>query len=157
LLNLAIINHLSIIQQQFGEIIIPHGVLTELKLHENLPGSQQLREAIAEGWLTIQQVENQIFVQLLRRELDRGEAEAIALAIQLNADWLLLDERDGRRIARTLGLNLTGILGIILREWREGAVSSVREIINQLRTQAHFHIAPNLEEQILRETGEWLS
>jgi len=154
LLNLAIINQLNLIQQQFGQIIIPDAVLTELRINENLPGSQQLQTALNQGWIMIETVENQAFVQLLRRELDQGEASAIALAIQLNADLLLLDERDGRRIARTLGLNLTGILGIILRGWREGQVLSVKELINQLRHKANFRIARHLEEQILTETKE---
>lgn len=154
LLNLAIINQLSLMPQQFNQIIIPTAVLSELRIAENLPGSQQLRDAITAGWLTIQSVENQAFVQLLRRELDEGEAQAIALAIQLNADLLLLDERDGRRVARTLGLNLTGILGIILKGWREGQVLSVRELLNQLRQNANFRIAPHLEQQILIETNE---
>ena len=154
LLNLAIINHLFLIKNQFGKILIPNGVLTELKINDNLPGSQQLQEAIRSDWIAIHQVENQALVQLLRRELDRGEAEAIALAVQLNADYLLLDERDGRRIARTFGLNITGVLGIILQGWHDGEVLSVIELINQLRTQANFHIAPNLEQQILREAGE---
>ncbi len=66
----------------------------------------------------------------------------------------MLDERDGRKIARSLGLNITGVLGIILRGWQQGNVSSVKTIINQLRSDSHFHIASHLEEQILRETGE---
>jgi predicted nucleic acid-binding protein len=147
LLNLAIINYLYLLKQQFREIIIPNAVVTELRINENLPGSQQLPEALEAGWITAEQVENEAFVQLLRQDLDRGEAEAIALAIQLKADWVLLDERDGRKVAITLGLNITGILGIILRGWREGELSSVRDIVNQLRTQANFHIALNLEEQ----------
>ena len=53
LLNLAIINHLALMKQQFGEIIIPEGVFKELRIDENLPGSPQLREAIAEGWLIV--------------------------------------------------------------------------------------------------------
>ncbi len=154
LLNLAIINQLSLMRQQFREIIIPDGVFRELKINEDIPGSQQLREAFEAAWITVKQVENETFVQLLRRELDQGEAEAIALAIELKADWLLLDERDGRKIARQLGLNITGVLGIILRGWQQGNVSSVKTIINQLRSDAHFHIAPHLEEQILREIGE---
>lgn len=154
LLNLAIINQLSLMRQQFREIIIPDGVFRELRINEDIPGSSQLREAFEASWITVKQVENETFVQLLRRELAQGEAEAIALAIELKADWLLLDERDGRKIARQLGLNLTGVLGIILRGWRQGHISSVKELINQLRTKAHFHIAPHLEGQILRETGE---
>jgi predicted nucleic acid-binding protein len=154
LLNLAIINQLSLIKEQFREIIIPNAVLKELRINEDIPGSSQLREALEADWIIVKQVENEAFVQLLRRELDQGEAEAIALAIELQADWVLLDERDGRKIARSLGLNITGVLGIILRGWQQGNLSSVREIINQLRTEAHFHIAPNLENQILRETRE---
>lgn len=154
LLNLAIIDRLFLIKQQFGKIIIPSEVLAELRTSENLPGSQQLQAAITAKWITLQKVEDRAFVRLLKRDLDRGEAEAIASATQLNADWLLLDEREGRRIAGTLGLNITGVLGIILKGWHEGKVTSVKELINQLRTQANFHIAPNLERQILLETGE---
>ncbi|MGB5593734.1 MAG: DUF3368 domain-containing protein [Crocosphaera sp.] len=155
LLNLAIVNQLSIIRKQFKEIIIPNAVLRELRINEDRPGSQQLREAFEASWIRVKQVENETFVQLLRRELDQGEAEAIALAIELKADLVLLDERDGRKIARSLGLNITGVLGIILRGWQQGNLSSVKAILNQLRTLAHFHIAPHLEEQILKETGEF--
>jgi predicted nucleic acid-binding protein len=72
----------------------------------------------------------------------------------MQADWTLLDELEGRRIARSLGLNITGILGILLRSWRMGELSSVREVMNQLRERAGFHIAPALFMQILTETGE---
>lgn len=154
LLNLAIINHLFLLQDQFREIIIPEQVKKELRVNENLPGSQLLKDALDQRWIKVQSVENEALIQLLERELDQGEAEAIALAIQLKSDWLLLDEKEGRRIARTLGLKITGILGIILRGWHEGKISSVKQIIDQLRTDAHFHIASNLEAQILKETGE---
>ncbi len=155
LLNLAIINQLHLVREQFGEIIIPNAVLKELRINENIPGSPQLREAYKASWVKVKPVENEAFVQLLRRELDEGEAEAIALGIELKADWVLLDERDGRKIARSLGLNITGVLGIILRGWQQGNISSVRDILNELRSDAHFHIASHLEEQILRETGEF--
>lgn len=154
LLNLAIINRLHLIREQFTEITIPSVVLKELRIDENIPGSPQLREGYEADWIKVKAVENQAFVQLLKRELDEGEAEAIALGIELKADLVLLDERDGRKIARSLGLNITGVLGIILRGWQQGNISSVKTIINQLRSDAHFHIASHLEEQILRETGE---
>lgn len=151
LLNLAIIEHLFLLKDQFGEIIIPDAVKNELRINENLPGSQLLKEALDAGWIKVRIANDKVLIQLLRRELDQGEAEAIALAVQLKSDWLLLDEKEGRRIARTLGLKITGILGIILRGWREKRVSSVEEIIEQLRTKAHFHISPHLETQILKQ------
>lgn len=154
LLNLAIIEHLFLVREQFAEIIIPTEVKKELRINENLPGSQILKEAIETDWIKVRSLKAADFMQVLRRDLDKGEAEAIALAVELKSDWLLLDEKEGRRIARLLGLKVTGILGIILRGWYEGKVSSVKEVIEQLRTQAHFHIAPSLETQILKETGE---
>ena len=73
LLNLAIIDRLILVKQQFGKIVIPNEVLTELKIDENLPGSQQLREAIAKKWITSQQVKDRALVKLLRRdERSRG-------------------------------------------------------------------------------------
>jgi predicted nucleic acid-binding protein len=90
-------------------------------------------------------------VQLLQRDLDRGEAEAIALALLLDADWIILDERDGRRIAKSFGLQVTGILGVVIRASRNGQISSLPLVINQLREEAGFHIAQNLLSQILKE------
>ncbi len=154
LLNLAIIGRLCLVRQQFGQIQIPPAVMTELRVEESLPGSQLLREAIEEGWLMVQKVTARALVPLLQRDLDRGEAETIALALQLEADWTLLDEREGRKIARSLGLNVTGILGVLLRAWREGEVSSIREVTDDLRLRANFRIAPALIAEILRESGE---
>lgn len=152
LLNLAIIDHLHLIEQQFGEIIIPKGVFVELRISENLKGSQELRQAIEKGWIKVQEVQNKAFVQLLRRELDLGETEAIALAIESKADLLLLDEREGRRIARNFNVKITGIMGIVLKAWHQEKIVSVEDVINQLRKDAHFHISAKLEQQILQET-----
>lgn len=151
LLNLAIIDQLDLLRQQFGEILIPKAVLEELRVEEMLPGSDHLREALVAGWLQVREVNNPSLVQLLQRDLDRGEAEAIALALLLDADWIILDERDGRRIAKSFGLQVTGILGVVIRASRNGQISSLPLVINQLREEAGFHIAQNLLSQILKE------
>jgi len=151
LLNLALVDRLSLLHQQFGQIQIPAAVLAELRVSEALPGSRQLQQATSAGWLQVQKVEDRALVQLLEQDLDRGEAEAIALALQLRADWTLLDEREGRRIASRLGLRVTGVLGVLLRAARAGELSSLPEVINELREQAGFRIAPPLLAEILRE------
>lgn len=153
LLNLAIIGQ-SLLHQQFGQIQIPAAVLAELRVEEALPGSEHLREAIAAGWLQVQEVEDRTLVQLLQRDLDRGEAEAIALALQLRADWTLLDEREGRRTAKMLGLSVTGVLGVLLRAWHTGELSSLQDALDDLRSSAGFRIAPALLAEILRQSGE---
>ncbi|NET72372.1 MAG: DUF3368 domain-containing protein [Sphaerospermopsis sp. SIO1G2] len=151
ILNLAIIGRLDLLREQFDKILIPKAVLEELWVDEVLPGSQELCKALEIGWLELQTVNNQSLVQLLQRDLDRGESEAIALALTLNADKIILDERDGRKIAKDLGLQVIGILGVIIRAANDGQISSLSDVINQLREEAGFLISPSLLTQILNQ------
>ncbi|NET00220.1 MAG: DUF3368 domain-containing protein [Sphaerospermopsis sp. SIO1G1] len=151
ILNLAIIGRLDLLREQFDKILIPKAVLEELRVDEVLPGSQELRKALEIGWLELQTVNNQSLVQLLQRDLDRGESEAIALALTLNADKIILDERDGRKIAKDLGLQVIGILGVIIRAANDGQISSLSDVINQLHEEAGFLISPSLLTQILNQ------
>ena len=99
-------------------------------------------------------MEDQTLVQVLQRDLDGGEAEAIALALQVKAGRVLLDEREGRRVAKSLGLKVTGVLGILLRARREGKLSSLRNAMDELRKRAGFRIGTALYTDLLRESGE---
>ncbi len=149
ILNLAIVDRLEILRGQFGEILIPDAVLNELKAGEDRPGSQAIREAIVSGWIQTQTPSNESLIQVLKQTLDSGEAEAIALAIELKADWTILDERDGRKIAKSLGLKVTGILGILLRAKQKSEIESLQPIIDDLVNKAGFRIAPKLFAQIM--------
>ncbi|WP_373530532.1 DUF3368 domain-containing protein [Nostoc sp.] len=151
ILNLAIINQLILLQQQFGEILIPNAVLDELKINEERPGSQGIREAISAGWIQSREVANEPLAQLLKQTLDQGESEAIALAVELKADLTLLDEREGRKVAKSLGLKVTGILGVLLRAKQSGELESLQPVIDELISKAGFRIAPELLVQILTQ------
>jgi len=109
ILNLAIIGEISLLRDQFGEVLIPGAVLEELRVEENLPGSQGVRDAIKAGWLRIEKVTQDPLVRAMQRDLDRGEAEAIALAMQVNAGLVLMDERDGRKAAKSMKLKVVGV------------------------------------------------
>ncbi|XGB42113.1 MAG: DUF3368 domain-containing protein [Nodosilinea sp. LVE1205-7] len=154
LLNLAIIDHLFLLPEQFGQIYIPPAVFTELKINQDLPGSRALEAAVNQGWLISQAVENTLLVNLLRRDLHQGESEAIALAVECSANKILLDEKEARQVARALGLSTIGILGILLKGWNESRIPSIKAVTERLQQEANFRIAPALLAQVLEESGE---
>jgi uncharacterized protein len=151
ILNLAIVDQLTLLHQQFDTIIIPKAVLDELKINEQRPGSQAIQQAVAAGWIQIHEMTSEPLVQLLRQTLDQGESEAIALAVALKADWTIIDERDGRKASRSLGLKVTGTLGVLLRARQTGDLKSLQPVINCLISKAGFRIAPELLAQILAQ------
>lgn len=151
LLNLAIIDHLFLLPQQFGQVYIPSAVLSELKVNDNLPGSGALQTAVNDGWLILQTLENRALLSLLKQDLHQGESEAIALAVELSAEAILLDEKEARRAARALGLSVTGILGVLIRGRYEGSIPSIKTAIDRLQQEANFWVAPALRAQLLQE------
>jgi hypothetical protein len=92
--------------------------------------------------------------RLLAAVLDPGEAEAIALALELSADLILLDERDGRSAAERAGLRVTGVLGVLLRAKTDGQIPLIKPDIEALRTQARFFLSARLQEKVLAIAGE---
>lgn len=85
--------------------------------------------------------------------LDVGEAAVIQLAIELEARTVVIDERRGRRVARALGLEVTGTLGLLLRARRLGLLAALRPVISTMRAGGVF-FADELVERVAREAGE---
>ena len=96
---------------------------------------------------------NAALISLLMVELHAGEAKAIALAPEMKADRLLLDERDRRAMARHFGLLTTGALGVLLRA-KKTRIKAIKPEIVALKSKAGFFIAPALEAAILIKAGE---
>lgn len=150
LLNLAIIDRLDLVSQQLGSVLIPTAVAHELKLEEERPGSRALRKATDEdGWIVLRQVGNETLCRALRLDLDHGEAEAIALALEAEADLVLIDEREGRRVAKSMGLKVTGLVGLLLQAYRQGQIPSIERELELLQEKAGFWLDSKLKNQIL--------
>lgn len=152
LINLARIGKLNLLPRIFGRIIIPNAVWQEVTVEDqDYPGADEIRQA---KWIQRAAVSNRQLVHSLRQELDAGEAEAIALAVEINADWLLMDERLGRQTARHFELGYIGLIGVGKLAKMRGEVSALKPLLDQLRDLAGFRISQSLYEQVLRETGE---
>lgn len=105
-------------------------------------------------WLEVQNPQPSKFLTALKLELDIGEAEAIALAKEIGADLLIIDERLGRDVARREGLKITGVLGIVLEAKQSGLISTVRPILDELIQIARFRIDPKLRDEVIQLAGE---
>lgn len=154
ILGLAIIGHLGLLKEQFGEIYIPQAVLAELKVGENFRGSTVVQSALSDGWLMAKNIQNKPLAQLLSQELDQGEAEAITLAVDLSVEMIVMDEKIGRERARGLGLKTVGVLGVLLSAKKHGQIPSLDDAMASLRDEVGFFISDELYRQILTEAGE---
>ena len=152
--NLAIVGRLQLLRSQFGELWIPNAVKHELDHFRHADALKEVEQAFQEGWIKTKPLASDGVARLLEATLDPGEAEAIALALELRADLILLDERDGRAAAERAGLPVTGLLGVLLRAKKHGQVESVREELDRLRTRARFFISEALTAKVLLAAGE---
>ena len=149
--NLAAIRQLGLLQQLYGKIIIPPRVYQEI-LDSGVtdPGTIAVQSV---DWIQILPVTNCDLLQTLKVNLDPGEAEAIALAVELKADRLIIDERRGRNEAVKIGLRVTGLLGILLAAKQQGFVLEVRPILDDLIANG-FCIREKLYAEVLLLAGE---
>ncbi|MEW6104652.1 MAG: DUF3368 domain-containing protein [bacterium] len=87
-------------------------------------------------------------------ELDKKEAEAITLAIEMKADLLLLDERRARKIASCLGIRFIGLLGVLIEDKRKMFIDAVKPFLNDMIAKAGFWVDKELYERFLKEAEE---
>ena len=150
--NLAAIKHLHLLHELYGTILIPEAVYQELT-DPNFPvaGATEVQTL---DWIQTRAVSDRILVKALSNELDVGEAEAIALALEIQADRVLIDERRGRLIASRLNLRYTGILGILVEAKSQSLITEVKPLLDALINEAGFWVAGPLYNSVLRLVGE---
>lgn len=152
IINLAAINHLDVLRQVFGTIVIPQAVYHEIVVvGSGQPGADEVREA---NWIQVHAITNQPLITVLTLSLDQGEAEAIALAVEIQADLVLLDERMGRSVASHFGLKCIGLLGILIEAKRTGVLPAVKPVLDDLRSKAGFWVSPAPYDQVLQTVDE---
>lgn len=104
-------------------------------------------------WIKVQSASNVILQRFLETTLDKGEASTITLATELEDARLILDDLKARKTAKSMNLKITGTLGVLVKAKQEDCISSIREILELLRT-TDFRMSEALIEEILRQVGE---
>lgn len=150
IISLIKIKHLGLLKKIFGNVIIPYAVYSELT--SNIAFIDEIAEIRNASFLEVLSVKNEEAVRLFRKGtgLDVGESEAIVLAEELNAELILMDERKGRIIAKQMGLQITGTLGILIESYHMKLISpgEVQELMDLL-IESGVRISKSLYNSII--------
>jgi uncharacterized protein len=160
ILSLALIGRLELLRDLYGTITIPEAVRSELVTTDQ-GGAREVAQA---DWIITRStrtasrngasVDPDVVLKLLLREVDRGEAEAIGLAVQLKADVLLIDERKARHLAAYLELGVVGLLDVLQEAKQRHLITSVQPILDDLIARARFRLSHKLYQRTLFTAGE---
>jgi len=151
LIHLSKIKRLEFLRDFYGNVAIPPAVWKEvIDEGKERYGALEVKKAYDEGWIQIGYPQNESILRLLKRNLDEGEAEAIALAIENISSILLIDETDGRKIAR----KITGVIGILIRAKAENKIISLHNEMDKLVKDGGFWIEKELFKKVLNVVGE---
>lgn len=152
LVNLAWLSRLDILPAMYGDVIIPTAVWEEIVvLGKGKVGAREIAQA---EWIKQATPRNASLIASLRQTLDDGEAQGIALALELSADLLLIDERLGRMTAKYFDLEIIGLLGILIQAKQEGLIDAIKPLLDQLRFEIGFRVSAELYQEVLRLAQE---
>jgi uncharacterized protein len=141
LIALSQINQLNLLERLFT-VLIPPAVVREIYPTVVLP-----------NWITERELMQPIGLQILNTPLGSGEKEAISLAREIGS-MAIIDERPARKLAKSLGINVIGTLGILFKCKQKGFIPNIRPYIDDLINNYDFRIANDLYERILIDAGE---
>lgn len=153
IIALSILGYLDKIKQVFKHVLIAKSVYEEVCIRgRGLTGEKELSKAVKEGEILVKDVHNRWLVNALLDPLAIGEAESIALAVEENADYIVLDDMLARRKAVSMGLNVIGTLRV-LRLMYDAKLISKNEVLDSLEKlkQIGFRISDNVIKKVMEE------
>ncbi len=134
------IGELYLLQKLFGRVITTQIVADEYG--KALP-----------DWISIQDSKNRKNQFVLEAALDKGDASAIALALEQKNCLLIIDELRGRKLAKQLGLTITGTLGVLAQAKQSGYISMLKPLLDKIE-QTDFRLSEQLVQETLKQVGE---
>ncbi|MDQ2746888.1 MAG: DUF3368 domain-containing protein [Acidobacteriota bacterium] len=140
LIVLEKIGELELLHTVFGEIVVTEDVAAEYG--SPLP-----------DWISVRNPQNKNYQQILAASVDKGEASAIALAVELNDCLLIIDDLKGRNLAEQLGIKITGTFGVIIEAKLSGHIKSVKPLLEKIK-QTDFRLSKDIERKILLRADE---
>lgn len=148
IISLSSIGQLNLLQDIFQEILIPESVYCEIKAKK----SYGYDEADA-AFISVVPVKGKIYSELLMNQLDLGEAETIILAKEVDADYVLIDENIGYKIARNSGLEVIRTLTILLVAKEKKIIQAAKPLIDEMMLKGRWY-SKTVYYNFLKKAGE---
>lgn len=136
------IEQLDLLRAVFGSIVIPTAVLHEVFRNQESP-----------EWIQERPLKQPIASQIASARLGAGEREAIALALEINASLLIVDDLPARRLAQGLGIKVIGSAGTLLRAKELRIIASIRPPLEEMQ-KFDFRISEQVMLGILKAANE---
>ena len=149
LIGLSRIGKLDLLQDLYGQIVIPQSVYDEV-VSESKDGSEKVKMA---KYLKVEKITDIQVVELFLGYLGTGEAEVLTLSKEKRADLVLIDEKKARKAARRAGFEVMGVLGLLLAAKNKGLIRAVRPLIEDLTKQG-FRLSKKVTQRTLKEAQE---
>jgi predicted nucleic acid-binding protein len=149
IISLLKLNRLDLFQKLYSKLNIPLAVYQEIEAGKTKGYYQDLSEI---EWINVVEIQNKQAIKYFL-DLDAGEAEAIVLATEIDADLIILDEKLGRFHAKHADLKVTGTIGVLIKAKSEGLVKELKPLLDEL-TSRDVWISEKLKEEILKKVGE---
>jgi len=151
IIALALIDRLDILQTMFQQVVVPDAVHKELL--DGGPSGHGLQSYQKASWIRVQSLSAPID-SLLQNVLDKGEASVIQLAREMKADYLLIDERKARKIARDIfGLRVIGTARVLVEAKKKGSIDSVGNALTKMHNSGYW-IHDDIVQFALKKANE---
>jgi len=148
IISLASINRLDLLEKMFSKIVIPEAVYNEIKAKQHYGYSE-----IDNAFIEVQKITGYLYKDFLLKELDAGEAETIILAKEMNADFVIIDESLGYKIANNVGLTAIRTLSVLLKAKEKGYIFQLKPLLDQMINNGRWY-SNNVYQAILMQANE---
>lgn len=148
IISLASIGKLDLLEKLFNRIVIPQAVYDEIKAQKSF-GYDEVESEFVE----VKAVKGEIYRDLLLNQLDIGEAETITLAKEINADFVIIDENLGYKVAKNSGVPVIRTLSVLLRAKQKEIVTEVKPLLDNMISNGRWY-SRRVYDSFLAKAGE---
>ena len=153
-IGLASLGLVHLLWELFDQVIVTEAVYTEVvRQGRNRLGKEELETAVERGYIKLYKVKEEQLVNRFIGKLHRGELEVMAAAKELNAQFILIDDKAARVLAEAMLLEPTGLVGLLRLAKLTGKIDSLKDCLDRL-IENNYRISKKIYNEILLGVGE---